>query len=275
MTQRTILITGCSTGIGLEAAKSLKHRGWRVIGTARKAADRANLETSIGIETVTLELGDLASVAACATEVLARTNGTLDALYNNAAFGQIGAMEDVTGAVLRHHFDVNVIGTHELTRLLIPTMRQQGHGRIVTCSSVLGLVSGPYRGPYSATKFAVEAMTDALRYELYGSGIHVSLLEPGPIVSNFLDTTISTFKSSIDVANSPHRAAYEKRLRAMETDTQSKWKTGPEVVVKSLIHALESQRPKIRYRISPHTYAIVAMKRILPQRIIDAIMVRT
>ena len=189
MTQRTILITGCSTGIGLEAAKTLKHRGWRVIGTARKAADRAHLETSIGIETVPLELGDLASVAACAEDVSPAPVARLDALYNNAAYGQIGAMEDITGAVLRRHFDVNVIGTHELTRLLIPTMRNQGHGRIVTCSSVLGLISGPYRGPYCATKFAVEAMTDALRYELQGTGIHVSLLEPGPIVSNFLDTT--------------------------------------------------------------------------------------
>jgi NAD(P)-dependent dehydrogenase (short-subunit alcohol dehydrogenase family) len=275
MTQRTILITGCSTGIGHEAAQTLKKRGWRVIGTARKSIDRTDLEGYIGIETVALELGDLASVAACAAAVLARTGGKLDALYNNAAYGQIGAMEDVTGAVLRRHFDVNVIGTHELTRLLIPAMRKQGHGRIVTCSSVLGLISGPYRGPYCASKFAVEAMTDALRYELQGSGIHVSLLEPGPIASNFLDTTVSTFKSSIDMANSPHRAAYEQRLRAMETDTQSKWKTGPDVVVKSLIHALESPRPKVRYRISPHTYAIAAMKRILPQRLIDAIMIRT
>ena len=275
MTQRTILITGCSSGIGLEAAKTLQSRGWRVIGTARKPEDRAALKDRHGIEAVALELGDLASVRACAAEVLSRTGGHLDALYNNAAYGQIGAMEDVTGEVLRRHLDVNVVGTHELTRLVIPVMRQQGHGRIVTCSSVLGLVSGPYRGPYCASKFAVEAMTDALRMELAGTGIHVALLEPGPIVSKFLDTTMSTFKSSIDMTNSPHRAVYEQRLRAMENDTQSKFKMGPEVVVRSLIHALESPRPRARYRISPHTYAIALMKRILPQRAIDALMRRS
>ena len=275
MTQRSILITGCSTGIGLAAATALKARDWRVIGTARRPEDRQRLERDLGIETIALELGDLTSVAACASSVLASTGGSLDALYNNAAYGQIGAMEDVSGEILRRHLDVNVIGTHELTRLLLPAMRRKGQGRIVTCSSVLGLVSGPYRGPYCASKFAVEAMTDALRMELQGSGIHVSLLEPGPIVSKFLDTTMSNFRSTIDVARSPHRAEYEKRLAAMEHDTQSKFKMGPEAVVKALIHAVESPRPKARYRISPHTYAVVAAKRLLPERLIDALMRRS
>lgn len=274
-TKKTILITGCSSGIGQAAAMAFRDRGWRVIATARKDADLDRLRSDLGIDALKLELGDLASVKACADEILRLTGGRLDALYNNAAYGQIGAMEDVSGEVLRRHLDVNVVGPHELTRLLLPAMRNQGHGRIVNCSSVLGLVSGPFRGPYCASKFALEAITDALRYELAGTGLHVSLLEPGPIYTKFLDTTLDTFRATIDVDASPHREAYKKRLAAMANDTQSKLKMGPGAVVKALVHAVESPRPKARYRISPHTHAIALMKRVLPGRALDEIMKRT
>ena len=275
MSSRTILISGCSTGIGLEAAKTLKGRGWRVLATARKPDDLARLEKDHGLEAFEMELGDLASVARCAESVLDKTGGRLDALYNNAAYGVIGAMEDISGAALRRHFDVNVVGTHELTRRIIPTMRAQGHGRIVTCSSVLGLVSGPFRGPYCASKFAVEAMTDAMRYELAGSGIHVSLLEPGPIRTQFLPSTLATFKATVDVAASPHRAAYENRMQIMESGARNIFKVGPEVVVKRLVHALESARPKARYMITPHTYAAAFMRRALPGRLLDLVLSRS
>ncbi len=275
MSPRTILISGCSSGIGLEAAITLKKRGWRVLATARKLEDLRRLETEHGLEAFEMELSDLKSINACADAVLAKTGGKLDALYNNAAYGVIGAMEDISGELFRKHLDVNVIGTHELTRRIVPVMRKQGHGRIVTCSSVLGLVSGPFRGPYCASKFAVEAMTDALRYELFGTDIHVSLLEPGPIKTQFLPSTLATFKATIDVANSPHRAKYEKRLAAMENDTSSALKLGPEAVVKKLIHALESPRPKVRYLISPHTYAAEMMRRLLPRYVMDKILARS
>jgi NAD(P)-dependent dehydrogenase (short-subunit alcohol dehydrogenase family) len=274
-TQRSVLITGCSSGIGYEAARTLKERGWRVIATARKVQDLGRLHAELGVEAVGLELADPASIALAADEVLRLTDGKLTALYNNAAYGQIGAMEDVTPDVLRRHFEVNVIGTHDLTRRLIPAMRANGGGRIVTCSSVLGLVSGPYRGPYCATKFAMEAISDALRLELAGSGIFVSVLQPGPIRSQFLDTTLTTFKSNIDIARSPHRVAYEKRLKAMENDTASKMKLGPEAVVAKLVQALESPRPKAHYRISPHTHVISWAKRLLPNRAIDMLMARS
>ncbi|HRK18739.1 MAG TPA: SDR family NAD(P)-dependent oxidoreductase [Hyphomicrobiaceae bacterium] len=273
--KKTILITGCSSGIGQAAAMAFRDKGWRVIATARKQADIERLASDLGVEAISLELGDLSSVQSCAERVLSMTGGRLDALYNNAAYGQIGAMEDIRGDVLSRHLDVNVVGPHELTRLLIPAMRQQGHGRIVNCSSVLGLVSGPYRGPYCASKFALEAITDALRYELAGTGIHVSLLEPGPIYTKFLETTLTQFRAAIDMENSPHREVYEKRLAAMANDTQSKLKMGPGAVVKALIHAVESPKPKARYRISPHTHAIALMKRLLPGRTLDAIMKRT
>jgi short-subunit dehydrogenase len=274
-TQRSVLITGCSSGIGYEAARTLKERGWHVIATARKVQDLGRLRAELGVDTIGLEMGDATSVATAAEEALRLTGGRLDALYNNAAYGVIGAMEDVSVDVLRAHFDVNVFGVHDLTRRLIPAMRAAGRGRIVNCSSVLGLVSGPYRGPYCATKFALEAMSDALRQELAGSGIHVAVLQPGPIRTRFLDTTLATFKTNIDVAGSPHRVAYETRMKAMENDTASRFKLGPEAVVKALVHALESPRPKARYRISPHTHVIAWAKRLLPGRAIDLMMARS
>jgi NAD(P)-dependent dehydrogenase (short-subunit alcohol dehydrogenase family) len=273
--ERSVLITGASTGIGLAAARELKVRGWRVLATARKAEDRARLEREVGVEALALELSDAASVAACAAEALARTQGKLLALYNNAAYGVIGAMEDISAEVLRHHLEVNVVGGHELTRRIIPAMRKAGRGRIVNCSSVLGLVSGPYRGAYCASKFALEALSDAMRAELAGSGVFVSVLEPGPIRTEFLATTIATFKRNVDVARSVHRAEYERRLSAMAADTQSRFKLGPEAVVSKLVHALESSRPRPHYKISPHTHAVGFAQRVLPRRLVAALMARS
>jgi NAD(P)-dependent dehydrogenase (short-subunit alcohol dehydrogenase family) len=272
---RAILITGCSSGIGWAAARDLKARGWRVQATARSAADRKRLETDLGVETIALELSDPNSIRIAAHEALERCGGVIEALYNNAAYGVIGAMEDITPETLRRHFEVNVIGAHDLTRRIIPAMRAAGRGRIVNCSSVLGLVSGPYRGAYSATKFALEAMSDALRTELAPAGIHVSVLEPGPIASQFMATTLTTFKANVDVAGSVHRATYEKRLAAMEADTQSRMKLAPEAVVRALIHAVESPRPRARYKISPHTHAIRLAQHLLPRRAVDALMARS
>ena len=205
MSKRTILITGCSSGIGLATARLLRDRGWRVLATARKPEDLHRLEHSERLEAIALELADPSSIAACARETLRRTDGQLMALFNNAAYGQVGAVEDVSADVLRRQMEVNFIGTHALTCALIPAMRAQGYGRIVNCSSVLGLVTGPFRGAYSASKFALEGLTDAMRLELQGSGIHVSLIEPGPIRSQFLDTALALFKANIDRQASPHR----------------------------------------------------------------------
>ncbi len=272
---RSILITGGSSGIGYEAARQLKARGWRVLATARKPADLERLRADLGIETIAMELSDSASIAAGAAEALRLTEGRLYALYNNAAYGVIGAMEDVSAEQLRRHFEINIIGTHDLTRQVIPAMRAAGRGRIVNCSSVLGIISGPYRGPYCATKFALEAISDALRLELADAGISVSVLQPGPIKSKFLDTTLATFRANINIVGSPHRVAYEKRLIAMETDTASRFKLGPDAVVAKLIHALESARPKAHYRISPHTHVVAWARRLLPQRALDLLMSRS
>ena len=272
--QRSILITGCSTGIGLAAARTLKARGWRVIATARKPADLDRLRREDGLEAIACELSDGASIAACADEALKLTDGRLTALYNNAATGVIGAMEDISSAQLRDHFEVNVIAAHELTRRIVPAMRAQGHGRIVMCSSVLGFLSGPYRGAYCASKFALEALCDAMRLELKPSGIHVALIEPGPIESQFLATTLATFRSGIDVERSAHRAYYERRLKQMESGGSNRFKLGPEAVVAKLVHALEAPRPRARYRVGFATNAAALLKRVLPDRLLDIVAAR-
>jgi len=271
---RAILITGCSSGIGLAASRTLKARGWRVLATARHPDDLRRLEQEEGLEALPLELADPASIAACADRALALTSGRLEALFNNAAFGQVGAVEDLTPEVLRHQLEVNVIGWHDLTRRILPSMRREGRGRIVQCSSVLGLVSGPYRGAYCASKFAVEALSDALRLELRGSGIHVSLIEPGPIRTRFVATALERFRSSVDIAGSPHRAAYEARLASMEAGGTDTFKLEPDRVARRLVHAVESGRPQLRYFVTTPTHVAAMLRRLLPGRWLDAVLLR-
>jgi NAD(P)-dependent dehydrogenase (short-subunit alcohol dehydrogenase family) len=272
--RRAILVTGCSSGIGLATARLLHRRGWRVFATARRAEDLARLAGDEGLEAVALELADPASIEACAAHVLAATEGRLEALFNNAAYGQVGAVEDLTPEVLRRQLEVNLIGTHDLTRRLVPTMRRQGHGRIVQCSSVLGLVSGRYRGAYSASKFALEALSDAMRLELAGSGIRVSLVEPGPIRTRFIDNVLAAFEGAIDWQASPHRAEYERRLAALRSGGKATFKLEPEAVAAKVLHAVESPRPKIRYYVTVPTRLAVLMRRALSSRAIDRIMAR-
>lgn len=269
MTGKTILITGCSSGIGLASARILKERGWRVLATARTPEDREMLAYEIGVEVLHLDLADSVSIGACATDALERTDANLDAVFNNAAYGQVGAVEDLAPELLRRQIEVNLIGTHDLTRRLIPAMRAAGRGRIVQCSSVLGFVSGPYRGAYCASKFALEALTDAMRHELHGTGIHVSIIQPGPIRSRFVEHALANFRTSIDIEGSPHRAKYLARLAAMERGGRSTFKLEPEAVAAKLVHAVESRRPKRRYKVTIPTYLAAAGKRALPPALAD------
>ncbi len=267
---RAILITGCSSGIGLASATMLKSRGWHVIATARQPDDLARL-AGLGFDAVPLEHSDQASITACVAKTLALTGGRLDALFNNAAYGQPGAIEDVTADALRRQFEVNVIGTHELTRLLIPAMRAQGHGRIVNCSSVLGLVAAPWRGAYCASKFALEALTDALRSELHGTGIDVVLIEPGPIRTRFVDAALAAARTHVDIAGSVHRQRYETMIAGMEKGGKQTFKLEPEAVAAKLVHAVESRRPKVRYYVCTPTYAAAFLRRVLPYRLLDRV----
>ncbi|MCH9765779.1 MAG: SDR family NAD(P)-dependent oxidoreductase [Alphaproteobacteria bacterium] len=271
MTEKSILITGCSSGIGLAAAEGMKARGWRVFATARQQQDLDRLRNNVGVEPIALELADEKSIAACADHVLQVTDGRIDAVFNNAAFGQIGAVEDLTPEVLREQMDVNLIATHDLTRRLIPAMRANGSGRIVQCSSVLGFVTGPFRGAYCASKYALEALSDAMRHELIDSGIKVSLIEPGPIRSRFVERALVRLIESVDIAGSPHRETYQARIEKMQAGGASIFKLEPEAVVKKLIHAVESRYPKARYYVTIPTYLAAGAKWALPTRVADVL----
>lgn len=268
---RSILITGASSGIGLASASLLRSRGWRVLATARRPQDLTML-TDIGCEALPLELADPASIAACATAALDRTDGRLFALFNNAAYGQPGAVEDLTVEVLRAQLEVNLIAWHDLTRRILPAMRGSGRGRIVQCSSVLGFISPPYRGAYNASKHALEALSDAMRFELQGSGVTVSIIEPGPIDTRFVANAISALRRNVVFAGSPHAAEYARRLKAMEAGGRKRGKLPPEAVAAKLVHAVESSRPKVRYRVTTPTHLAAIAKRILPPSLMDQLV---
>ena len=258
---RTILVTGASSGIGAYCARALKADGWRVLATARSPQALAALEAD-DIEAFPLDYTDSASIERLAAAVLERTGGRLDALYNNGAYAQAGAVEDLPVDILRRQFEANVFGWHELTRLVLPAMRRQGHGRIVHCSSILGRMPLPYRGAYCASKYALEGLMLSLRQELAGSGIHVSLIEPGPVASSLHENGLPLFLDSVDRENSVHRAAYERQLGAGARHNRAK--AGPEVVYKALRHALLSRRPRPHYVVTLPARIGILLKRILP-----------
>ena len=273
MSERSILITGCSSGIGHHCAGALKEHGWRVFATARNPEDVARLETE-GFEALHLDYADPASITACVEEITKRTGGKLTALFNNGAYGQPGAVEDVPVAALRAQFEVNVLGWHELVIQVLPIMRAQGRGRIVQNSSVLGLVAMKWRGAYAASKFALEALSDTLRLELRGTDIHVITLEPGPISSRFAANSAKNLRKNIDMENSVHKASYARHLKMLDAGgTTSRVKLEPEAVCDKLIWALESPWPKAHYYVTFPTHLLATFRRILPQRMLDRFLI--
>jgi NAD(P)-dependent dehydrogenase (short-subunit alcohol dehydrogenase family) len=268
--QRSILITGCSSGIGLASAREMRARGWRVFATARKPEYIKRLRDE-GLESLYLDYAESDSIEAAARHVLDATGRTLNALFNNGAYGQPGAVEDLTPEVLRAQFEANVFGWHDLTRRVIPAMRAQGEGRIVFCSSVLGLVAAPYRGAYCASKFAIEALADSLRMELAATGIRIALIEPGPIATRFLKHALEAYRRNIDLEASAHSEIYRTRIARLEEGGDQTFKLGPEAVALKLVYALESRNPKPRYYVTIPTYAAAVLRRLLPTRALDAI----
>jgi len=270
---QSILITGCSSGIGKHVALALHEKGYAVYATARNSEDVMALR-SYGLQACELDLDSSESIQQAVTWVLEQTNGHLYALFNNGAYGQPGAVEDLSRDVLRQQFETNVFGWHELTNLVIPIMRKQGYGRIIHNSSVLGLVAMQYRGAYNASKFALEGLTDTLRQELDGSGVYISLIEPGPITSQFRVNAFAKFKTNIKTQGSPHQTIYEqveKRL-ASASDKDAPFTLGPEAVLQKVEHILISKRPKIRYYVTFPTYLFGYLKRLLPARWLDLLL---
>lgn len=267
---KTILITGCSSGIGYHVAIGLRQRGYRVIATARQQADVEQLRQQ-GLESIQLDLEYSESIQQAMDWIEAHTGGELFALFNNGAYGQPGAIEDLSRDVLRQQLEINLLGWHELTCRVLPLMRRQGFGRIIQNSSVLGLIAMRFRGAYNTSKFALEGYTDTLRQELIGTGIHLSLIEPGPITSKFRENGLKAFNANIDMAASPFRETYEKVLQRLskEDNGDDPLTLSPEAVFVKVIHALESKRPKARYYVTLPTHLFGFLRRILPTRMLD------
>lgn len=272
--QKIVLITGCSTGIGYCVANGLKQRGYRVIATARQqeSVDQLNYE---GFESLKLDLSESESIQQAFKQIMQLTNGELYALFNNGAFGLPGAVEDLSRDSLKHQFETNVFGWLELTNLVIPVMRNQGFGRIIQNSSVLGFVAMPFRGAYNASKYAIEGLSDTLRLELKGSNIFISLIEPGPITSQFRANAVKAMQQHIDIENSVHREKYLAVLERLNKEgPAAPFTLPPEAVLKRVIYALESTKPKPRYYVTFPTYLFGFLKRILSHRHMDAILAK-
>ena len=277
MGERTILITGCSSGIGWAAAQTMAQRGWRVFATARADDDLDSLDRQ-GITAFRLDYRDTTTIAATVDAVFEATGGRLDALFNNGAFAIPGAIEDLPTEALRDLFEANFIGWHDLTRRVIPAMRRQGFGRIVQCSSVLGYMYLKYRGAYTASKHALNGYSETLRLELAGSGIEVSIIEPGPIRTRFEANAIAQFGKWIAPEGSPHEALYRRRLQQMETrgggSAAAAFRLEPDAVVSKLVHAVESPYPRPHYFVTTPAYLLDGMRRVLPVSLMSRAMRR-
>jgi len=271
---RIVFITGCSTGIGYCVAHGLKAAGYRVIASARQAADVERLQRE-GLECLQLDLDRSESIQQAVQELADRSGRKIYGLFNNAGFGQPGAVEDLTRDVLRAQFETNVFGTIELTNRILPWMREAGEGRIIQNSSLLGFVSLAYRGAYNASKYALEGLYDTLRLELAGTAIYAVLIEPGPIESRFRANAFAAYKRNIDVEHSAHREQYqstEKRL--LKEGPAAPFTLPPEAVLDKVVKALESRKPRPRYYVTVPTYLFGSLKRILSSAALDWVLLK-
>ncbi|MFT5085629.1 MAG: short-subunit dehydrogenase [Lentisphaeria bacterium] len=275
MKNKPILITGCSTGIGYHAAITLQQRGYCVLATVRKAEDVKRLKQA-GLKYVfELDLRSSESIERGLKQALSVTDGKLYALFNNGAYGQPGAVEDLPRSALLEQFETNVFGTHELTTKVIPHLLTQASARIIQNSSILGFAAMPMRGAYNASKFALEGLTDTLRMELSETNIKVSIIEPGPILSSFRQNAIIALKENIDISASRHQSLYQGVLdRLSKKGPSSKFTLPPEAVVNKLIHALESKWPKQRYYVTVPTYLLAYLRHFLPTSVMDALVIK-
>jgi len=271
---KSILITGCSSGIGLYTAQHLQKMGYQVYASARKSEDVEKLK-QLGLNSLQLDLDDSVSIKNAVIRLLDQTGGELYALFNNGAYGLPGAVEDLSREALRAQFETNVFGTFELTNLILPVMRKQGFGRIIQNSSILGFAAMPYRGAYNGSKFALEGLTDTLRQELRGSNIHISLIEPGPIESDFRKNAYTAFQTFIDATNSIHKDNYNSMVERLNKEgPAAPFTLGPEAVCERVVHALQAKRPQLRYYVTKPTYIMAYLKRLLSTRAMDWVLMK-
>jgi len=271
-TVKSILITGCSTGIGLHLARELKKLGYRVFASARKQSDVIELESE-GFESLLLDLSSSDSINSAVSNLFQKTD-TLYALINNGAYGQVGALEDISRAAMEAQFQANFFGWHDLTNLILPSMKKSNTGRLIYISSVLGFVALPFRGPYIASKFAIEGLVDTLRLELRHTNIKLSLVQPGPIESDFRKNAYLAFQKYVDFDKSDYQKDYERMIERLNASDNAKFTLGAEAVLKPVQHALASNSPKVRYRVTFPTKLFVILGRILPSGWMDKILTK-
>ncbi|MBF0195497.1 MAG: SDR family NAD(P)-dependent oxidoreductase, partial [Magnetococcales bacterium] len=265
--------TGCSSGIGRHTIEALLNRGYNVIATSRKQEDVECLR-SAGFNSFQLDVTCDNSIQKALEKILTHTNGTLYALFNNSGYGLRGAVEDLPTQVLRDQFETNFFGMHALTKKVIPIMRAQGYGRIIQNSSLMGFVGLKYRGAYTASKYAMEGWSDVLRQELAGSGIHVSLIQTGPVLStNFRKNSMPAFKGSVDLRKSVHNSGYKKMIEQQKSTRPMNFSVSADAISSQVIHALENPRPKVRYRVGFPVHLFAIMKSILPNYLMDYLLV--
>jgi short-subunit dehydrogenase len=269
--KQSILITGCSSGIGLETAILMHKKGFDVFATARKDSDVTYLK-SLGIKSYLLDVTKKDTIILCLDYILKQTGGTLDILFNNAGFGQPGALEDISTNTLKEQFETNVFGLHEVTILVLKIMHKQGYGKIINHSSILGLVSLKLRGAYNASKYAIEGLTDTLRLELQNTNISISLLNTGPIISEFRNNAKQKVKDNIDINNSRFKEHYIKSLNANKSDVP--FTLNGDAVANIVYNIATSSKPKPRYYITKATYLLGYLKRILSTTLLDKILMK-
>jgi short-subunit dehydrogenase len=273
--QKSILITGCSSGIGLAAATILQKKGYRVFATARKEADVKKLQT-LGLESYLLNVNDSNSIRTVLADILTKTNGTLGALFNNAGYGQTGAIEDLNRDLMREQFETNVFGPMELIIQILPIMRKQGYGRIIQNTSILGVIAMPYYGAYNASKFALEGFSNTLRQELQGTSIYVSIIAPGPIKTQFRENAFNTYKDTVPYEQSVHSERYQtiENYFANSHEKHPPFTVTPDKVVDKLIDVLESSKPKAHYYIGIPAHVFAWLRRLLPDVVLDKILIK-
>ena len=267
---KSVLITGCSTGIGLCIALGLQKKGYRVFPTVRSTNDLKNLQ-DLGFEALQLDLSSSESIKAAVFKLFEKTD-SLYALINNGAYGQAGALEDISREAMDKQFQTNVFGWHELTNLILPKMRNVDSGRMIYISSVLGFVAMPFRGPYIASKFAIEGLVATLRLELSNTNIKFSIIQPGPIESKFRQNAYKAFKENVDSSNSHYLDQYQLMIKRLKSGKNVKFTLPPEAVLKSALHALESSSPKNYYRVTFPTKLFAFLGNILPSKLMDNIL---
>lgn len=265
---KTILITGCSSGIGYATARLLRQDNWRVYASCRRSEDVARLRAE-GFHCLQLDITHDEQIHT-AVETVITEFGYLDALFCNAGYGQTGAAEDLNRAALQEQFNTNVFGTWQCINAAMKIFRRQQHGRILVNSSILGYAAMPWRSAYNSSKFALEGLCDTLRQETYGSGIYISLLEPGPIATRFRPNALVKFRQYIDVDNSVHRQAYQAQLNRLQAQgSVAPFTLTAEQCATVCARALNAKKPKARYPVTVPAHIFWYLKKCLPIATLD------